>query len=145
MNNTVKGFKNIGGKSGKVKVFLLLVLLLAVIVAVLYFTGILSGGGFGFGGNGDSDSTGSRSAITMIEEQEKIIAIRIDESSIYFGDELCADTEELKKKITDNADANEYELIHDNAIKSVYDEVVEVLAELESALEITVETLTNFV
>lgn len=138
MNNTVKGFKNIGGKSGKVKVFLLLVLLLAVIVAVLYFTGILSGGGFGFGGNGDSDSTGSRSAITMIEEQEKVIAIRIDESSIYFGDELCADTEELKKKITDNADANEYELIHDNAIKSVYDEVIEVLAELETALEITV-------
>lgn len=132
------GIKNIGSKSGKVKVILLLVLLLAIIIGVLFFTGILGGGGFGLGGGGGSGSPEGSSDSSASEETSNIISIRIEESSIYFGDELCADKDELKKKITDTGNTKEYELIHDNAIKSVYDEVIEVLAELETALEIKV-------
>lgn len=130
------GIKNIGGKSGKVKVILLLVLLLAIIIAVLYFTGILGGGGFGLGGGSGSSDGGSETSAA--EETSNIITIRIEESSIYFGDELCADKEELKQKIIDIGNTKEYELIHDNAIKSVYDEVIEVLSELETALELKI-------
>lgn len=132
------GIKNIGGKSGKVRVFLLLVVLLVIIIAVLFFTGILGGGGFGLGGGGNSDNVNGGSDTSEVEETSNIISIRIEESSIYFGDELCADKEELKQKIIDIGNTKEYELIHDNAIKSVYDEVIEVLSELETALELKV-------
>lgn len=132
------GIKNIGGKSGKVRVFLLLVVLLVIIIAVLFFTGILGGGGFGLGGGGNSDNVNGGSDTSEVEETSNIISIRIEESSIYFGDELCADKEELKQKIIDIGNTKEYELIHDNAIKSVYDEVIEVLSELETALELKI-------
>lgn len=132
------GIKNIGGKSGKVKVILLLVLLLAVIIAVLFFTGILGGGGFGLGGGGNSENVNGGSDTSAVEETSNIISVRIEESSIYLGDELCADKEELKQKIIDIGNTKEYELIHDNAIKSVYDEVIEVLSELETALELKI-------
>lgn len=137
MKHTNSGIKNIGGKSGKVKVILLLVLLLAIIIGVLFFTGIL-GGGFGLGGGGGSGSSDGASDTSAAEETSNIISIRIEENSIYFGDELCTDKDELKKKIIDTGNTKEYELIHDNAIKSVYDEVIEVLSELETALELKI-------
>lgn len=135
------GVKNLIKRSGKVKTALLMLLLLIVIFAVLFYTGILGGGGFGFGpggGDGVTDSDGGTDT-SAEEEISNVITIRIDESSIYFGDQSCADVEELKQKIMETGNAKEYELIHDTAIKAVYDEVVEVLAELEKALEITVE------
>ena len=133
--------QNLKGKGGKVKVILLLLLLAVIVFAVLFATGII-GSGFGFGlGGGDSDnSDNSNNGVeTTAPEESNIIAIRIEESSIYFGDELCADVEDLKQKIIEVSNTKEYELIHDSAIKSVYDEVIEVLSELETALDIKIE------
>ena len=123
---------------------ILLLLLLAVIVfAVLFATGII-GNGFGFGlglggGNSDNSDNSNSGAETTAPEESNVITIRIEESSIYFGDELCADVEALKQKITEVSNTKEYELIHDSAIKSVYDEVIELLSELETALDIKIE------
>ena len=135
------GVQNLKRKDGKVKVILLLLLLAVIVFAVLFGTGLI-GGGFGFGGGGNSDNADNNSdngVQTSVEEESNVIAIRIEESSIYFGDELCSDVEALEQKIIEVGNSKEYELIHDSAIKSVYDEVIEVLTELETALEIKVE------
>lgn len=122
------------------KGILLLLLLALIVFPMLYFTGIFGGGGFGFGSGivNESDNDNMNST-TEAEVVSNIIAIRIEETKIYFGDELCDSTDVLKQKITETSSSKEYELIHDKAIKSVYDEVIEVLSELETALDLTVD------
>lgn len=122
------------------KGILLLLLLALIVFPMLYFTGIFGGGGFGFGSGivNESDNDNMNST-TEAEVVSNIIAIRIEETEIYFGDELCDSTDVLKRKITETSSSKEYELIHDKAIKSVYDEVIEVLSELETALDLTVD------
>lgn len=126
------------GKRRRGKGILPLLFLALIVFPALYFTGLFGGGDFGFGsgiGN-ESDNTNS---MTEAEVVSNIIAIRIEETEIYFGDELCDSTDVLKQKITETSSSKEYELIHDNAIKSVYDEVIGVLSELETALDLTVD------
>lgn len=122
----------------------LLLLLALPVFAMLYFTGIFGGDGFGLGSGivnefDNMNSTAGTGAGTEAEAVSNIIAIRIEETKIYFGDELCDSTDVLKQKITETSSSKEYELIHDNAIKSVYDEVIKVLSELETALDLTVD------
>lgn len=116
----------------------LLLLLALLVFPMLYFTGIFGGEDFGFG-SGIVNESDNMNSTTGAEVVSNIIAIRIEETEIYFGDELCDSTDVLKQKITETSSSKEYELIHDNAIKSVYDEVIGVLSELETALDITVD------
>lgn len=120
-------------------VLLLFILLLALIVALLIYFKPFGGNGFGFGGGG-GDSQGSGTASTPVSDspQSNIAVIRIDGNDIFLDGEQCENAEALADKITIIGTKKDYELEHSTAIKSTYDEVRQVLTELENALDIKV-------
>lgn len=118
---------------------LFLFLLLALIVAALIIFKPFGGNGFGLGG-GDSRSSGSVSgSVPESDSSESNTAIiRIDGNDIFLDGEQCENAAALKDKITALGTKKDYELDHSSAIKSTYDEVKQVLSELENALDIKV-------
>lgn len=122
--------------------------IIAVILAAIFAIGGGIGGcSFLSGGNGTGDGADTNSLPSVSEnepsdqnltEENHVSEIRIDVDKIYFDDQLCADENELKQKITDIGTEREYVFIYENAIKGTYDKVDEVLSELENALNITV-------
>lgn len=120
---------------------LLFILLLAVIIAVLIIFKPFGGDGFGLGGGNSgsvSDSDVSGSAPVSDSSESNIAVIRVDGNEIYFDGEKCDNTDALKDKITATGTNKEYSVDHSAAIKATYDEVKQVLAELENALDIKV-------
>lgn len=71
-------------------------------------------------------------------KENKNSEIRIEEKDIYFDGELVDNVDNLKQKIIDIGTEREYTFVYDNAIKSTYDKVNEVLSELENTLGITI-------
>lgn len=119
----------------------IIALILAVIIGI--------GGGIGScaflsrgNGNGSGvslgDSVSTSESISDSSEENHVSEIRINEDKIYFDNELCADENELKQRITDIGTEREYIFVQDHAIKGTYDKVDAVLSELESALGITI-------
>lgn len=122
---------------------LLLFLLLAAIIAALIIFKPFGGNGFGLGGNGnggDSQSSGSVSDSTPESDSSEshTAIIRIDGNDIFLDGEQYENAAVLKDKITALGVKKDYELDHSAAIKSTYDEVKQVLSELENALDIKV-------
>lgn len=119
----------------------IIALILAVVIGI--------GGGIGScaflsrgNGNGSGVSLGdyvsTSESISDSSEENHVSEIRINEDKIYFDNELCADENELKQRITDIGTEREYIFVQDHAIKGTYDKVDAVLSELESALGITI-------
>ena len=103
------------------------------------------GHGSGNGSGQASEGSASVSVLPQTEvsetdtpEEDKISEILIEGDKIYFDDELCADENDLKQKITQYGTDREYTFEYDNAIKSTYDKVEQILIDLEDALNITV-------
>lgn len=129
-------------------VVLTLLLLLAVIIAVLIIFKPFGGSGFGLGGIGNNISSGdnansqdgsaSDSTPESDSSQSNVAVIRIDGNDIFLDGEQCENAAALKDKITALGTKKDYELDHSAAIKSTYDEVKQVLSELENALDISV-------
>ena len=124
---------------------LILLLLLVIIIALLIIFKPFGGNGFGLGGNGSDGSSGdgqSSSVSDSVPEsdssQPSVAVIKIDGNDIFLDGEQCENAAALKEKITVIANTKDYELDHSAAIKSTYDEVKQVLSELENALNITV-------
>lgn len=120
---------------------LLLFLLLAALIAVLIIFKPFGGDGFGLGGgnSGGSSSTDvSGNAPVSDNSESNIAVIRVDGNDIYLDGEKCENSAALKEKITAIGTNKEYSVDHSSAIKSTYDEVKQVLAELENALDIKV-------
>lgn len=119
---------------------LLLFLLLAAIIAALIIFKPFGGNGFGLGGNGNSQSSGSvsDSASESDSSESNTALIRIDGNDIFLDGEQCENAAALKDKITALGTEKDYELDHSAAIKSTYDEIKQVLSELENALDIKV-------
>ncbi|MCH5324638.1 MAG: hypothetical protein J1E39_05420 [Eubacterium sp.] len=126
-------------KRGKgIFIFLLLLIIAALVFMFFNPFGWGGGGAFGLGSQNDSSSSSDSSAAADSSEPEtdKVI-IKIEDEDIYFDGELCTEAE-LKEKIIALGTEKSYELEHPRAIKSVYDSVKSVLAELEDSLGITV-------
>ena len=123
-------------------VLLLLILLILAIIAVLLIFKPFGGDGFGLGGgNQGSTPTGSDtsgSAPVSDSSETNIAVIRIDGNDIFLDGEQCENAAALKDKITALGKKKDYEIDHSTAIKSTYDEVKQVLTELENALSIKV-------
>lgn len=123
-------------------VLLLLILLILAIVAILLIFKPFGGDGFGLGGGNQgsastsSDTSGSAPASDSSETN--IAVIRIDGNDIYLDGEKCENAAALKDKITALGTKKDYEIDHSAAIKATYDEVKQVLTELENALDINV-------
>lgn len=125
---------------------LTLFLLLAIIIAALIILKPFGGNGFGLGGDGnnvnsgDNQSSGSVSGSVPESDssQSNVAVIRIDGNDIFLDGEQCENADALKDKITALGTKKDYELDHSAAIKSTYDEVKQVLSELENALDIKV-------
>ena len=123
--------------------FLATIILLALIViVVLLLTGKL---GFGFGtgdgfGIGSSDSPISFVSDTRSAESERAeIVIKVYEDKIYYNGELCEDTEELKKLISDDAaEGAVFTFEQEYGIKATLDEVKALLSELKKSIGIEV-------
>ena len=123
-------------------VILLLILLLVALIAVLLIFKPFGGDGFGLGG-GNSGSTSVSSdtsgSVPVSDSSESNIAvIRIDGNDIFLDGEKCENAAALKDKITALGTKKDYEIDHSAAIKAAYDEVKQVLTELENALDIKV-------
>lgn len=132
-----------GGRGAAVLILvgLIIIALLVIVFFDPFGWGIGLGNGSGniFGGSGNNSAATDDAGSPADDEPEtNIVVIRIDTNDIYLDDELCADADELKEKITVIGTEKEYELIHDTAIKSTFDEVKKVLSDLEDALGITV-------
>ena len=115
---------------------------IAVIIGVVIF--VLSNLRFG-AGTGDGSGVVSGSSISTnkpsksdLSKENKNSEIRIEEKDIYFDGELVDNVDNLKQKIIDIGTEREYTFVYDNAIKSTYDKVNEVLSELENTLGITI-------
>lgn len=125
-------------------VFVIILIIIIALLVIVFFDPFGWGFGFGNGGNifgglgNSSSATDEGGGSPDDEEIFSVVLIRIENNDIYFGDEPCADAEELKEKITQTGTEKEYELIHDTAIKATFDEVKAVLTGLEDALGITV-------
>lgn len=120
---------------------LLFVLLLAALVAVLIIFKPFGGDGFGIGGGnsgGSSSSDVSGSAPVSDSSESNIAVIRVDGNDIFLDGEKCENAAALKEKITAIGTNKDYSVDHSSAIKSTYDEVKQVLDELENALDIKV-------
>lgn len=120
---------------------LLFVLLLAVLIAILVIFKPFGGDGFGIGGGnsgGSSSSDVSGSAPVSDSSESNIAVIRVDGNDIFLDGEKCENAAALKEKITAIGTNKDYSVDHSSAIKSTYDEVKQVLDELENALDIKV-------
>ncbi len=120
---------------------LLFVLLLAALIAILVIFKPFGGDGFGIGGGnsgGSSSSDVSGSAPVSDSSESNIAVIRVDGNDIFLDGEKCENSAALKEKITAIGTNKEYSVDHSSAIKSTYDEVKQVLDELENALDIKV-------
>lgn len=120
---------------------LLFVLLLAALIAILVIFKPFGGDGFGIGGGnsgGSSSSDVSGSAPVSDSSESNIAVIRVDGNDIFLDGEKCENAAALKEKITATGTNKEYSVDHSSAIKSTYDEVKQVLDELENALDIKV-------
>ena len=126
------------------------IVLTIVLAAILFWGGIKSGlFSFSLGsGNGDGDRFGtapsasegvpSQPESTDSNKNDTVSKIQIIRNDIFFDDELCENIDSLKQKIIEIGTNREYIFIYDEALKSAYDEVNAVLAELKEALGIIV-------
>lgn len=123
-------------------VILLFILLLLALIAVLLIFKPFGGDGFGLGGGNSGSGSGSQdisgSAPVSDSSETNIAVIRIDGNDIYLDGEKCENAAALKDKITALSTKKDYEIDHSAAIKATYDEVKQVLTELENALDINV-------
>lgn len=115
---------------------------IAVIISVAIFglPNIHFGAGTGDGSgvvSGSSIST-NKSSESDLSQDNKNSEIRIEEKDTYFDGELVDNVDNLKQKIIDIGTEREYTFVYDNAIKSTYDKVNEVLSELENTLGIII-------
>lgn len=115
---------------------------IAVIIGVVIFgpPNLHFGAGTGDGSgvvSGSSIST-NKSSESDLSQDNKISEIRIEEKDIYFDGELVDNVDNLKQKIIDIGTEREYTFVYDNAIKSTYDKVNEILSELENTLGIII-------
>lgn len=125
-------------------ILLFLILLLLIVIVLLIYFKPFGGNGFGLSGNGgesgSQSSTGESvpGAESSSSSESTVAVIRIDGNDIYFDGEKCENVSALKEKITAVGTEKSYELDHSAAIKSTYDEVNQMLTELESALDIKI-------
>ncbi len=116
---------------------LLLILVLAVAaVVVLWQNGLIhfgkeSGKGEGEGGTSVVSSAAENS---VTSEEGSVIEIKVENDKIFLNGKELSSVEELKSEITETGDKKTYNFVHENAIKSAYDEVKSVLTDLERAL-----------
>ena len=120
--------------------FVIVILAIGLIVFLLFKLGII---GFGNGsGNGNQILNLNTEENKDEETQNEEVIIKVEENKIYFGQEECADTDDLKDRInkihSQNKDTK-FIFEHENAIKSTYDEVKKILISLEETLEISVD------
>ena len=123
-------------------IFIFILLLILAALVLLFFNPFNwgDGGAFGLGGGQDNNSSSDNSSSVSDSNNSAAtdtVIIKIENEDIYFDGELCTESE-LKEKIIALGTEKKYELEHSLAIKSVYDNVKAVLAELEDALGITV-------
>lgn len=122
-----------------------IIIIAFVIILILVFGVTIGKVGFGTGngsekGNQVLDSFSEEKQAVAQQDQE--VVIRIDENKIYVGEEECTDIEDLKDrivKINSQGNTTQYALEHEYAIKATYDEVVQVLFNLEETLGISID------
>lgn len=108
---------------------------------------LFSGNGDGNGGSGSDDDKDTGIVTDDIfekedEEEKTSITIKIEENSIWIDDKECEDCEELREQISrlqSKGNVKVFEVEHDYAIKSTYDEVKDMLLDLEDTLGISVD------
>ena len=129
-------------KNKRTGIILFLVLIIIILVALIWFFRR----GFGLGGSGsgnDSGNSGSTPEVSSTDTNSDfdpdITEIRIDEENIYFGDEKCADIDDLEQKITNAGSGKKYKLNSDKAIQSTYKDVEDLLIKLRDALDLEVD------
>lgn len=121
-------------------VLLLIVVIAVAAVVILWQNGLIhfgreSGHGAGEGGTSVVSDAGDSSETSA---ESSVIEIKVENEKIYFDGKELANAEELKSGITETGSKKTYNFIHESAIKSAYDEVKSVLADLERALGIKV-------
>ena len=122
-----------------------------VAAAGFVFSHFGNGVGLGFGGNGEGDeSSGNVASVSVMsdevdeetetEVEEKMeILIKVDEDKIFYDDVECKDVEELKDLICKDAgDGLNFKYENKYAIKSVDDDVKQLLEDLKGSIGITV-------
>ena len=130
---------------GKVIDIVKWIFVIGLIAFILFNSGIFgSGNGFNFGNlisNSDTDENKNEETYNEETQNEEVI-IKVEENKIYFGEEECADTDDLKDRINKIHSQNKdmkFIFEHENAIKSTYDEVKKILISLEETLEISID------
>lgn len=126
--------------------FLIFLLILVIAAIILILAGI--GGRFGFGSGTGSGNLSSGNEITSSETEnsvtgevseeissqadDTVVKIKISDSSISVNEQSFADVQALKEYLLGiNSDDTEYIVCDAHAVKSVYDDVKNLLDELD--------------
>lgn len=115
-----------------------LVVIIGVVIFLLLNLPFGAGTGDGSGVVSGSSISTNKSSKSDLSQDNKNSEIRIEEKDIYFDGELVDNVDNLKQKIIDIGTEREYTFVYDNAIKSTYDKVNEILSELENTLGIII-------
>lgn len=122
-------------------IILILVIVIIILAALIWF--FRDGLGFGKGNDNDSGNSGSSNSISDSSNSSDFVSdvteIRIEQNDIYFGSDKCADTNDLKDKLTSAGSGKKYKLEHKTAIEETYNEVKNVLIELRDALDLEID------
>ena len=123
------------------------VIIIVAIVAILASGLAIGLKGCGTGdGNGDGNGDQALNAITEEkkdeESQNEEVIIKVEENKIYFGEEECADVDDLIDRINKVCSQKkdiQFVFEHEYAIKSKYDEVKRTLIDLEETWGISID------
>lgn len=123
-------------------IFLLLLVIAVAVVVFLWKNGYIHFGKNWVKGEGDGGTQSVTSTVSDAEsaasQVSDVVEIKVDNEKIYIDGAEVANTDELKTKITEIGDKKTYNFVHDDAIKSTYDEVKAVLNDLERALSLKI-------
>lgn len=72
-----------------------------IIIVVIVFILLVGGLTIGLGGFGTGDGNPGLNAITEEKLQNEEVIIKVEEKTIYFGEEECADIEDLTDRISE--------------------------------------------
>ncbi len=116
--------------------------IIAAIILLLIIGSIVGGKGFGIGDE-SGDVIQYKDAISELdttEEDNDCIIIKVEETTIWIGEEECQDIDTLENKIIEyhSSGIEEYVVENNFAIKATYDDVKAILSELEDTLGIKV-------
>lgn len=121
-------------------------IIIVMIVLILGYGGLTIGlGGFGTGdGSGDGKQVLNAFAEEKKNEepQHKEVIIKVEENKIFVDGEECADIQDLTdriSKISSREKETKYVFEHEYAIKATYDEVRQILINLEETLGISID------